>query len=532
MILILGLKLLLALPVFASNECDKKLTLEQIQELSTRVDRERLIQWGKKALSKKAKNPEAFQKEFYDLIFSLESNNQLEASLGDLIKMVRQSEYGEKIKNYPDTMLIAQLSMVLKAELLARGYHQGYRFPTWPEKMAKIDEILKTLPPTKDFLDEEFKTTFKKITNQVFYNYNEFTFLGEPYHSLTKRVELIRRAKEIFTIMVWGWHDDTIGKLMADEVIAAHKRGKAKGYIMVDYLTSLKPGYNQELKRMAEAGVPVIYFKGKENPFFGLHIKEYNVDYWQTLGGGRNIGEHYLSPAQWMDSDYLITGGGLTGIENPNFFAQHWNEQVEQQGLSFNKLKLIEPISEGDLDGLVATVAQIPSALSYDPIHLLVLYGLKNAKTKFDVMNAYYILDPIMKRETEAALKRGVPVRIFTNSAESIDEPIITYLIMKSVREMYRAGAQIYLKKGKTLHTKQWGIDNMAISGTYNNHPRSTFYEAEKVHVFLGPVAVEQINENFENGITDAVLVTSEEQIPLPESPEMDLLFSLFSNQL
>jgi phosphatidylserine/phosphatidylglycerophosphate/cardiolipin synthase-like enzyme len=157
---------------------------------------------------------------------------------------------------------------------------------------------------------------------------------------------------------------------------------------------------------------------------------------------------------------------------------------------------------------------------------------IQNAKKEIDIANAYLILTPAIKEYLVSAIERGVRVRVYTNSTESIDEPIINQPIMESVRYLKEKGAGIYLKKGQTLHTKMFRSDSLLWVGTYNLHPRSLRYEVEKVTFINNKAQVKKMSDNFNYEISIAQKVLDVSELPEIEKNIISLLLSLFFNQL
>ena len=57
-----------------------------------------------------------------------------------------------------------------------------------------------------------------------------------------------------------------------------------------------------------------------------------------------------------------------------------------------------------------------------------------------DIENAYFLNVPGLNQLLHAALMRGVEVRILTNSKTSVDEPLLSEPIMKSLPDLVESG--------------------------------------------------------------------------------------------
>jgi len=105
---------------------------------------------------------------------------------------------------------------------------------------------------------------------------------------------------------------------------------------------------------------------------------------------------------------------------------------------------------------------------------------LGNAEKTAYITNAYFLPTEDFRKALVDAAKRGVDVRILTNSVETNDLPILSQGGRAFYRELLEGGVRIYeLKKdnpGKftTLHTKASVFDGVAATvGSHNLDPRS-----------------------------------------------------------
>src|ERR1039457_6200264 len=141
-----------------------------------------------------------------------------------------------------------------------------------------------------------------------------------------------------------------------------------------------------------------------------------------------------------------------------------------------------------------------------DNIYISTVKALYGATQTIDIENAYFIADIVIEKAIMDALKRGVRVRILSNSKESIDEPTITTPILKSLARVKSQGAQVYTKKvygdSTTMHSKLLIVDGVfSWIGSHNFHPRSYRYEREVVLASFDERLAKQFEEIFEQDI-------------------------------
>ena len=473
-------------------------------------------------------NPELAEKEIMDALWKLEQRKRLDSALLVLVKNIKAKNKIPQLANVPEEFAVATLGLAIRSEFYDRGYYNpSFVFAGWDKITKEQEETLSRLPRVSSFRSEGFKAIFKRLTNMPMTSISNVKVLEKNSEALTARLNLIKNAKNTIKFMTWGFYDDNTGKQVSDELIAAVNRN-VRVQVIVDGLVAQRPGYKNYLSSMKNAGVEIVFWKSNQNPFYGMHSKMLVVDDLYCIEGGRNIGKYYLEDGKWSDLDIYFEGAIAEAV-NPAIFAQLWNEQVNLQRLSYEKL----PVNSYNLPtGNTGTFISEPQSKVADKISNVTIYAIMNAKREIEIANAYYIATPGIKNALINAIKRGVRVKIYSNSMKSVDEPIVSIPMQMSLNEMFKAGAEIYIKVGETLHNKTFRADDLSWVGSYNLHPRSARYELEKVTVTTDPVLTAQLNQSFKNSLRQAKRVTSIEELQYPQDPSMDLLFKMIFNQL
>ena len=120
-----------------------------------------------------------------------------------------------------------------------------------------------------------------------------------------------------------------------------------------------------------------------------------------------------------------------------------------------------------------------------------------------------------------------------TNSAQSVDEPIVTAPILASLPELVASGAEVYLKQGDTLHSKLMVVDGLyAAVGSYNLHPRSERYEGEMLVNTLSKDTASNVVNAFEKDLAKATRVNAASDITVPTTAFSILASRFFFDQL
>ncbi len=343
---------------------------------------------------------------------------------------------------------------------------------------------------------------------------NQVEILVNGPASFAKRKQLIENAKESIYMFSWAFYDDGSGWDFADWLInAKFKRLCAGGdleiKIVVDGNVAKRAGYRDVLRYLekypafTKSPIEVIRIHDKHDPYFGMHRKVMIVDREQIVMGGLNVGNKYshLYPdrgGHWRDTDVYVRGPVVNQAQMT--FVDEWNEQKGRQVMTYRPFAYPSPPG----NSLSMIVDHQP--LRDENIYITSVKAFYGATQTIDIENAYFMADEVLERAITDALKRGVRVRILSNSKESIDEPTITAPILSSLARLKRQGAEVYTKKvygdSTTLHSKLLIVDGVfSWVGSHNFHPRSYRYEREVVLASFDENLAKQFTDIFEKDI-------------------------------
>jgi cardiolipin synthase A/B len=330
--------------------------------------------------------------------------------------------------------------------------------------------------------------------------------------SFDLRKKLIEEAKESIYMMVWSIYDDETGFEFMKQLFSALDRNPDLDIkIIVDGNVATLGGHRKFLKDMEELSdgrIKILKWKTHKYRANGTHRKMIIFDKKTIITGGMNVGNsyaHFQGAPQWRDLDMLIEGESA-GISAYNQFVTIWNSHDSKKpSEQIAKLKPIE-VDEDQTQGIpLVFIDQHPGSThkkAHMGVHTAVVKLLRNAKDTIDIENAYFIMDPVLKTEIKAAIDRGVKVRIFTNSKESIDMAVVTNPILKSAKKASNWGADVYIKRGATLHAKYMIVDGVvSMVGSFNFHPRSLRFDGENAVVVIDEEFARGLTEHFEEGI-------------------------------
>jgi cardiolipin synthase len=401
--------------------------------------------------------------------------------------------------------------------------------------LVRDTEVPAAGPPAKSaFTDERFVREMEKLTGAEFKEGSKITPLIDGPASFAERNALIDGAKDSIHMLTWAFYDDDTGWDTAARLVKKHDEG-VDVKIIVDGNVARQPGHDAVLKHLEDHGVDVVRWNDPARPSDGQHRKSMVVDGKVAIAGGLNVGNYYshMGPAdgqKWRDTDVKVEGRAVRDASK--LFARVFNDQVEAHGLPLDKVEVrTRPRSVGD--GRTAVVDDTPGPDGNANILVATLKAIEGATKSVDIENAYFISTPALKDALLAALDRGVRVRVLTNSAESVDEPIVSAPILMSLPELAEAGAEIYLKQGDTLHSKFLIVDDMFSSvGSYNLHPRSERYEGEVAFNAIDEEAAAALTRAFEADIAAAAHPQTAADIDVPQTAFSMLAARFFFDQL
>ncbi|MCA9507866.1 MAG: phosphatidylserine/phosphatidylglycerophosphate/cardiolipin synthase family protein [Myxococcales bacterium] len=272
------------------------------------------------------------------------------------------------------------------------------------------------------------------------------------------------------------------------------------------YVNELKEILSQP---MVDTNKMLIALKRVANVSYRSHEKYLIVDGEQAIVGGMNIADEYLGnndtlvnvdgrmqPA-WRDSDVLLRGDIVRDVYK--CFRRNW-VHIAHERLAF-KPKISNDDTKDDNDNVKVSVIQHrPWEDGDDNIVNFFLYNLRTLKPgeKAWFETAYFlprgILRPLQKELVRAA-KRGVDVRILTNSKETSDFKQLVEAAIFDYRELLKAGVKIYQRnQNRTVHAKVAVLgDKLTTIGSYNLDNRSANHDTED----LCAIYDERINQEM-----------------------------------
>lgn len=401
----------------------------------------------------------------------------------------------------------------------------------WEQLTRELEARVGVGPGATRLGDPRFRAELEGVMGSPFRPGNKVKLLVDGPAAFDKRYRLLPKVKHRLYLSTWRFDIDATGRRMCRELAALARRG-VDVRVLVDGQVADRQDNGVTLGVLEAAGVKVQRWRDADHPLSGLHAKILVVDD-QVIGGGMNYADCYShghgvegdDPVEWAgywrDTDVLVQGPAT--LDAIRAFQGMWNKVAKSPADRFDARAPVfvspdnprrrapaEPPGIKARNADVAVVFHEPTSGALDPIAMAMMKLIWGAERQIEVENAYYVRIPAIQGALVAACERGLKVRIHTNSAESVDEGLVRAPMLESLHELAEAGAEIFLRKEKSLHSKFMTIDDeYAVVGSYNLNPRSVRYDNELVYVIRQPGFAEGTRHVFEADIAHAREVKS-----------------------
>ncbi len=401
--------------------------------------------------------------------------------------------------------------------------------------------------------------------------------LGEGGSAFTARGVLIRQAERSLDLQYYVFDWDLIGTLLVHELLGAADRGVRVRLLLDD--VSGEKGDDSWVAFDAHPHVEVRYF----NPWLRtrsralqyvtrwrhlnhrMHAKSFTVDDRMTIVGGRNIADEYFGAdpdRAFSDLDALAVGPVASRVTA--VFERYWNSEHARSAASLirrgTKEELIELRSVADEVWVSEEAAEYVKALhdsplaqtlnTSNPIPRSVVCEIVNdppgkkdleaerhpdlliselaphiaaAQTDLVIVSPYFVPGDRAAEELCRLARRGVRVRVLTNSLASNDVPAVHAGYAKYRVPMLRCGVELYefdetlarsrraaftWRPGRvtsSLHAKTIAIDQKTLFvGSFNVDRRSLHLNNEIGLLIVDHRLASAVTESFDEHIDQA----------------------------
>ena len=405
--------------------------------------------------------------------------------------------------------------------------------------------------------------------------------LEEGGDAILSRAWLSEYAEKTIDIQYFIFSTDNIGLIACDYLVRAADNGVKVRIIVDDIMVnaavddiltlashkniSIKiynPGVNLGKSFVSKIKKFTTDFRGANQR---MHNKTFIIDDKIVITGGRNIADEYFDydhEYNFRDREVLLLGKVVKDVKTSfnNFWNSKLSVDVKQliksksyDNYSFKKLheyacnpENFWPQIRAKLDSFPKTIQKIKNSdklvwvdsiafVSDNPgkndgTHGMTGGGnttatlielIKNAKKSIDIQSPYLVTSKLSRHLFENATKRGVKVRILTNSLASTDNLEAFASYQTDRKKLLETGIKIYEYKPNAairkqlmtgdlqkemnftpifgLHAKSMIVDNsITIIGTFNLDPRSANLNTECITIIHSKKLSNQVLKGFE----------------------------------
>ena len=293
----------------------------------------------------------------------------------------------------------------------------------------------------------------------------------------------IREARSTVNLESYIFKDDKAGKLMADALMEAARRG-VEVRVLVDGTGSKFSG--PLLERMRSAGVKTAVFRPirlwtLHKIVRRTHRKILVVDGTVSFTGGFCIAEQWLgdagSPREWRDM--MVRATGPVSAQMQAIFSENWTFATGEILAGDKLYPRIAPA--GDVAAQAIKMSRGDASSLAAMLHFV---AIQSARESVYIQNAYFVPTPQMREALKHASRRGVDVRI-TVPGRHMDQPLVRMASRRHYGDLLTAGVRIFEYSRTMMHTKASVIDGtFSTIGSINFDARSLHENAEASFAF------------------------------------------------
>lgn len=383
-----------------------------------------------------------------------------------------------------------------------------------------------------------------------------FHLLGSGLDAFVARAVLAQAAERSIDAQYYLLHDDMTGALFLDQLLQAADRGvrvrllvddmdlagRDMGAALLDSHPNMEVRIFNPFSRRTNRITQFITRLGSVTR--RMHNKSFTVDNQTTILGGRNIGDEYFEAnPDLMFGDLDVWGVGPVARAVSTSFDRFWNSPLAYPALrltgqtptpkiraertaafkkdidAYAQSEYITALGQSDLAGRMRgaavefawgsadVVSDSPEKISSDrsrtEYHLapqLAPY-FDGLEKELIIFSPYFVPGPEGTAFLTDQVKRGVRVRILTNSLASNDVGLVHAGYDRYRRALLRGGVELYELNKKPTSEEKSETHGIGGSSKASLHAKSFVFDRQ--HVFIGSLNLDprSVIENTEIGV-------------------------------
>ncbi len=367
-----------------------------------------------------------------------------------------------------------------------------------------------------------FERALDKATGSVSRSPCDVTPLFDGPQAFGERLRMLDAAKTSVHIQTYRITDDETGWALAKKLVEKAQQGVPVRFIY-DAIGSL-PADRALFDYMKAGGVQVRQRAADLLDPLALndrwHEKHFIVDGEESIEGGMNLADEYAfggtdrrcthhaneGAEGFRDVDVLLRGEVVHDAQRA--FLKNW--ATLGPPVPDEELHALFPTPEVEDGAAVRFVQHRPKDDGDDHTHQLMLQCIRSATTSITIENAYFLPPKDLRDALIEAARRGVLVRVMTNSVESNNHGFVSECARYFYADMIAAGVGIYERVGPPcLHAKTAEFDGVfSMIGSCNLNGRSKDRDSECTVCTDDQDCARSLRERFDSGLGACLLVT------------------------
>ncbi|HTO03891.1 MAG TPA: phospholipase D-like domain-containing protein, partial [Opitutus sp.] len=312
-------------------------------------------------------------------------------------------------------------------------------------------------------------------------NSMELLTTGEgAYAALEDQIRSAKHSIHITTFILG--HDDTGRRLI--RLLVERARAGIKVRLLLDSVGCMFVSRRFVLPIKKAGGevvwfMPVLPFTSRGSANLRNHRKIAIFDHSTAMIGGHNLARDYMGPTpfrkRFADFGALIRGPAAA-LLNEVFIAD-WcfasRQSADALHEEIDAPSVLRLRGEAELQ-VVASGPDVPG----DPLYEGILAMIQEAKESLWIVTPYFLPDEVLLRSLMVKSHAGCAITLIVPNRSN--HPVTDLARRHYLRELHRAGTQVWLFTPGMLHSKAMIVDDhIALFGSANFDPRSLFVNFE-----------------------------------------------------
>lgn len=342
------------------------------------------------------------------------------------------------------------------------------------------------------------------LTDTVARKGNAVRVLFSGRKGYLQRLQMIDAAEKSICLQTFAFNACDTGWELARHLVAKVKQG-IPVRVIYDDLGSETAEDKALLRYLRLNGVQLQGLHGThvwQRLNHRWHEKSLVIDGKIAIQGGMNVSDCYTGPPSrktpiWRDTDIVVEGEAAADAQWD--FVRNWytaGGAIDMRGMV--------PLFPHGVPQKGSTSVRIIQNRPHDDHTDDVEDGyavlIEEAKTSITIETPYLLATPRLQKALLDAAKRGVKIRIVTNSAKTTDEKPVGILQPYYYSAYLKAGIEIYEMTYRTVHAKTMSVDGKwALVGSANFNHRSMRLDSETIVIAEDATAAKDLERHAEN---------------------------------